>query len=127
MREAQRFGVLKGIIWHQGESDRKNDTNYSEELTSLVARLRQDLHVSEVPFVAVELTIFNQENQAATEHFNNVLHGLTNTIPYYACASGTALADKGDHLHNSSASARILGQRYAKKCSNFRVFKSPRI
>ena len=125
MREAQRFGVLKGIIWHQGESDRKNDTNYSEELTSLVVRLRQDLHVSEVPFVAGELTVFNQDNQAATEHFNNVLHGLTNTIPYYACASGTALADKGDHLHYSSASARILGQRYAEKMLELQRLKKP--
>jgi len=42
IQEAQKTGVLKGIIWHQGESNRR-DGLYGQKLTDLIALLRQEL------------------------------------------------------------------------------------
>lgn len=115
MRAAQRFGVLKGILWHQGESDRFASATYGESLTSLIARLRRDLDAPDVPFVAGELGTFNPENLAATEKFNAVLQSLAKTVKYYACVSSSGLKDRGDQLHFNTESARMLGKRYAEK------------
>lgn len=39
---AQKTGVLKGILWRQGESDAR-DTRYLDKLKALIAALRKDL------------------------------------------------------------------------------------
>ena len=115
VREAQKAGVLKGIIWHQGEADRAASKTYGQSLTSLIELLRKDLNAPEVPFVAGELSSFNPNNQAATEKFNVVVQGLAKTVKNYACASVAGLNHKGDNLHYNAESARILGKRYAEQ------------
>ena len=112
VREAQKAGVLKGILWHQGEADRAASATYGQSLASLIARLRREFDAPNLPFVAGELGTFNSENLADTEKFNVVLQNLTNTVKVYACVSSRGLKDRGDHLHFDAESARILGQRY---------------
>jgi len=114
VREAQKMGVLKGILWHQGEADRSASATYDQSLASLIARLRREFDAPNVPFVAGELGTFNSENLADTEKFNAVLQNLTNTVKGYAWVSSRGLRDRGDHLHFDAVSARILGQRYAE-------------
>jgi hypothetical protein len=111
-RVAMQAGVLKGILWHQGESDLKNG-GYGKRLTELIERLRKDLSAPNVPFVASELSPLNPKNAEAVAAFNAVVRGLT--ARDYACVSGAGLEHKGDKLHYDTASARILGQRYAEK------------
>jgi len=109
-------GTLKGIIWHQGESDRspKASAVYADRLTELVARLRKDLDAPNVPFVAGELGQFNENNRVETTQMNEILNGLDKRIPNYACVSADGLTDRGDHLHFNTDSARKLGVRYAE-------------
>ena len=114
VREAQKAGVLKGILWHQGEADRAASATYGQSLASLIARLRRECDAPNLPFVAGELGTFNSENLADTEKFNAVLQDLTNTVKGYACVSSRGLKDRGDYLHFDPESARILGQRYAE-------------
>ncbi len=106
-------GVLKGILWHQGESNRGAASAYAAELTALVARLRHDLAAPEVPFVAGELALFNHDNEQSTTAFNVILHGLEGKLAHYAVASAAELNDRGDHLHFDTPSAHTLGARYA--------------
>ncbi len=115
VHEAQKAGVLKGIIWHQGEADRGASETYGQALTRLIELLRKDLNAPEVPFLAGELSSFNTNNQAATGKFNGVVQGLAKTVKNYACASVEGLDHKGDHLHYNAESARRLGKRYAEK------------
>lgn len=110
---AQQQGVLKGILWHQGEADRA-DATYTNSLIELIARLRKDLNAPNVPFVAGELGTFNPKNRAVTEKFNVMLDGLQENEKNYACVSSGGLKDRGDHLHFNAASARMLGKRYAE-------------
>lgn len=110
---AQKHGVLKGILWHQGEADRASAT-YTNALIELMARLRRDLNAPNVPFVAGELGTFNPKNRAVTEKFNTALKSLQEQEKNYACVSSHGLKDRGDRLHFNTKSARILGKRYAK-------------
>ncbi|MEI6232304.1 MAG: sialate O-acetylesterase [Planctomycetota bacterium] len=116
MKSALKHGKLKGILWHQGESDRSGEAakHYAANLTELVARLRKEFDAPEVPFIAGEIGLLNEKNKDVTEQFNTVLHGLTKSISNYAVAPANGLKDKGDNLHFNSESARTLGQSYAK-------------
>lgn len=118
VREAQKYGRLKGILWHQGEADR-SASNYGQALTELVGRLRRELGAPNVPFVAGELGTFNPKNRAVTEKFNVQLQSLAKSITNYACVSSEGLHDRGDKLHFDTPSARILGRRYAETMLKF--------
>jgi peptidoglycan/xylan/chitin deacetylase (PgdA/CDA1 family) len=110
-RLAMQGGVLKGILWHQGESD--NDSVraplYIEKLKTLINRLRTDLNQPRVPFVAGELGYFIQE-----KFINHVINQLPQKVEHTAVVSAAGLTDKGDHLHFNTPSARELGKRYAE-------------
>lgn len=108
---AMKNGVLKGILWHQGESD--NDSMhaaiYMSKLTVLIERLRIDLNQPGLPFVAGEIGYFNKDN-----FINLVIDQLPQHVAGTAVVSAKDLTDKGDHLHFNTASARELGKRYAE-------------
>jgi hypothetical protein len=114
-RLAARDGVLRGILWHQGEADRGDGVRdlYADRLIALVARLRADLQAPEVPFIAGELAQLNEERREMTTAFNTVLAGLLGRIPRFALVQADGLRDGGDRLHLDTDSARELGRRYA--------------
>lgn len=107
---ATQKGVLKGILWHQGESD--NDSvrapQYLSKLKTLVERFRSDLNEPQMPFVVGEIGYFNKAN-LINQYIDEVPQLIANT----AVVSAKGLTDKGDHLHFNTVSARELGKRYA--------------
>jgi hypothetical protein len=109
-RIAMQEGVLKGILWHQGESD--NDSVhaplYISKLKTLIDQLRSDLKQPNLPFIAGEIGHFNKVN-----FINGVIDQLPQCVSNTAVVSAKELTDKGDHLHFNTPSARILGKRYA--------------
>lgn len=107
---AMQQGVLKGIIWHQGESDNNPERAevYMGKVATLVNRLRTDLQQPELPFVAGEIGYFNK-----SDHINSVINQLPQQVHHTAVVSAKDLTDKGDRLHFDTPSARELGKRYA--------------
>lgn len=107
---AMQKGELKGILWHQGESD--NDVTksavYLQKLKQLIANLRKDLDSPNLPFVAGEIGHFNKQ-----DYINKIVNTLPAEVENSAVVSSEGLTDKGDHLHFDSPSARELGKRYA--------------
>lgn len=107
---AMQRGVLKGVLWHQGESD--NDSAraplYINKLQQLVNRLRDDLHQPKLPFVAGEIGYFNK-----ADFINKEINKLPRQLNETAVVSAKDLTDKGDKLHFNTESARELGKRYA--------------
>ena len=103
-------GVLKGILWHQGESDNnpQSAAAYPEKFRILIQRLRTDLRLPRLPVVAGEIGYFNKENV-----INKVIDALPGLVSYMAVVSAEGLADKGDKVHFDTPSARELGKRYA--------------
>ncbi len=107
---AMQKGVLKGILWHQGESDNdpKKAEVYLEKLKTLVSNLRRDLNAPNLPFVAGEIGYFNKEN-----YINEIINKLPAAVENTAVVSAKDLTDRGDHLHFDTPSAQELGKRYA--------------
>ncbi|QDH78955.1 sialate O-acetylesterase [Echinicola soli] len=116
-KTATKTGVLKGILWHQGESDNDPEkaASYFENLKTLITNLRRDLNAPNLPFIAGEIGYFNRE-----DHINSVLKQLPDSLPFTAVVSAEGLTDKGDRLHFDTPSAHKLGLRYAKAIQQLR-------
>jgi hypothetical protein len=118
-RGALADGTLKGILWHQGESNSENadDANsYGQRLRQMISRLRVELMAEHVPVITGELGPFLANYPPCSSFFNIInqqLRGLVEQVPDYACVSAAGLTDNGDALHFNSASLREFGRRYA--------------
>ena len=111
-------GTLKGILWHQGESDCTPDSAlvYEERLHQLVARLRQEFAAPEVPFLAGQMGQFPEAPWSqAKQHIDAIHRRLPDKVPFTAYVSAEKLTHKGDKVHFDAASYRELGRRYAEK------------
>lgn len=117
-KHALADGVLKGILWHQGEGDSGNadDANsYGHRLQQMISRLRVELMAEHVPVITGELGPF-LANCPPCSFFgivNRQLWGGVEQVPAYACVSAEGLTDNGDALHFNSTSLREFGRRYA--------------
>ena len=118
-RIAVKSGRLKGILWHQGESDSNNAVQaegYAEKLAEIVRGFRRDLDASAVPFVAGELGEFlytrTGDKSPAARIVNAQIDTLPKLVPHTAVARSTGLGHKGDQLHFSSEALKEFGKRY---------------
>ena len=110
-------GTLKGILWHQGESDSTGELapKYETKLSDLVARLRRELNAPEVPFIAGQLGQFADSpwNEFKIQ-VDQVHRTLPRNVPRSAFVSSDGLNHNGDKVHFDADSYRELGRRYAK-------------
>lgn len=121
-KAAQKDGTLKGILWHQGESDAgAQDTaeTYGERLSQMVTDLREELDTPTAPFVAGTLGDFlavksKEGKPSYWKLINEQITALPKTLPHSAIADSAGLKDKGDKVHFDSPSLRTLGRRYAE-------------
>jgi hypothetical protein len=103
-KAAQATGNLKGILWHQGESNEKNPDGYLEKLTKLITDLRADLGVADLPFVAGQVNKVPKVNEQIAK--------LPATVPNTGFVSSDGLTCT-DRWHFDPKSANLLGKRYA--------------
>ncbi|MGN0845174.1 MAG: sialate O-acetylesterase [Kiritimatiellia bacterium] len=119
-RVAQKQGVIKGILWHQGESEcgsRELRETYAKRLGAMVEALRAELGLSEdVPFLAGELGTFLEKRNPGLMHpvINAQIKSCEESIPAFRCISADGLTPNGDNLHFNTESLRIFGERYAE-------------
>jgi hypothetical protein len=114
---ALKDGVLKGILWHQGERDSDTSTligTYKDKFIRFVATLRHDLHAEGVPFLAGELAPFSAHN-TGTVAITQIFHDVADEIAQYDVVSTSGLMPMPDGIHFDAASERELGRRYAEK------------
>lgn len=112
IKAALRYGVLKGICWHQGEANSggfAQSPTYISLLAALVQRLRTELNAPNAPFVMGELGYFRPKFR----NFNAMLQQVPDSIPNIAVASAEGLGHKGDTTHFDTPAARELGKRMA--------------
>lgn len=119
LKDAQKSGILKGIIWHQGESDTPPEKAalYLSKLNNLIHLIREEAGDNTIPFVAGELGRYKDQY----ESINKVLKKLPGTIPYTAVASSKGLKDKGDKTHFDSPSQVKMGKRMAKEMKKLQI------
>lgn len=111
------LGKLAGILWHQGESDSKDEENaklYRERLERMISAFRRELHADDVPFIMGEAGIFI--NHAGEYPFVGEINEIQRTAaeerPYCGFVSVEGLTHKPDFLHFDAVSQRELGLRY---------------
>ncbi|MBN2128998.1 MAG: sialate O-acetylesterase [Sedimentisphaerales bacterium] len=115
-RIARRRGVLKGVLWHQGESDSNPQDGplYAQRLTDLIANLRRDLQSPDLLFVAgtpADAFIARKpETALVTDAIKTVAKADENV--FWVSARG--LKCKSDQVHFNAEAARELGRRYAE-------------
>ncbi len=115
-RVALEAGTLKGILWHQGESDSTAERAgpYAQRLHDLIARFRTDLSAPAVPFLAGQMGIFPESPWTADKKAVDRVHqDLPKQVEKTAFVPATGLAHKGDKVHFDAESYRELGRRYA--------------
>jgi hypothetical protein len=109
---AQKDGVIKGILLHQGESN-TNDTTWPAKVKTVYSNLLKDLNLSEtsVPLLAGETVNADQNGICAS--MNKIIARLPETIPTAYVISSKGCTDGADNLHFDAAGYRKLGKRYA--------------
>lgn len=110
---AMQTGILKGIIWHQGESDSGAEPSkmYLNKLATLIQNFRVECNAPAVPFVAGELGYYHD----TYNNINQELSKLPALVPITAIVKADGLIHGGDGIHFDAASAREYGKRYAYK------------
>lgn len=113
---AQQDGVLKGFLWHQGESNSNEQDApcYLDLLKELVARLRSALQAPQAAFVVATLGDFFVARNVWAPTINDALKQFALEVENTACVSAAGLTHNGDELHFDAVSARELGRRYAR-------------
>ena len=110
-KEAQKSGVIKGILLHQGESNCADPAwplQVKKVYEDLLAEL--GLEAENVPLLAGEVVNKSQEGVCASH--NEVLATLPDVIPTAYVISSKDCPERVDHLHFASAGYRELGHRY---------------
>ena len=112
---ALKSGTLKGILWHQGESDSSDKLapGYEAKLHDLIARMRKELAAPEVPFIVGQMGKFAEApwNDARVQ-VDRAHQELPKKVKHTAYVSAEGLKHRGDKLHFDSASCREFGKRY---------------
>jgi len=119
-KAASKDGIIKGMLWHQGEADSgKADTadTYGTRLAGMIADLRKDLAQPELPVVVGQLGEFlvrTPTKYTDVDTVRTALKKLPDTVPHTAFADSNGLGHKGDKLHFSAEAQKEFGTRYAR-------------
>jgi hypothetical protein len=109
---AQKSGVIKGILMHQGESN-TGDTIWPAKVKVVYESMLKDLNLNakDVPLIAGEVVAADQGGVCAS--MNKIIDKLPETIPTAHVVSATGCTDGPDNLHFNAEGYRELGRRYA--------------
>lgn len=110
-----RFGTVKGILWHQGESDAKTKEAplYQIKLTELFYQFRKIIGNQEATVVIGQLGSYT--TNPLWSKINDHIKYYVSTDPYSGMINTQDLKDKGDKVHFNSEAQRTMGERFANE------------
>lgn len=113
-RRAQRDGVIKGVLLHQGESN-TGDPEWAAKVKCVYDRLLGDLGLKpeDVPLLAGE--VVQADGQGRCIAMNPQINALPQTIPTAHVVSSAGCTSGADNLHFDAAGYRELGRRYGRR------------
>lgn len=121
-RIAQKEGVIKGILLHQGESN-TGDTLWPAKVKGVYNTILEDLNLKAeaVPLLAGEVVHAEQGGRCAS--MNTIIAKLPETLSNAHVISSKGCTDAADNLHFDAAGYRKLGKRYALKMLSLMGYK----
>ncbi len=110
-KKAKEDGAIKGIIFHQGETD-EGDSDWPNKVKKVYDRLVKDIGLDEnIPFFAGEVPY-----QGSSKGTNNNIRKLPEKSKNFYLVSAEGLNDLDMmRIHFSSQGYRDFGKRYAEK------------
>lgn len=111
---AQKKGVIKGILLHQGESN-TGDTLWPQKVKIVYDNLIRDLNLDpkKVPLLSGETV--NEDQNGKCGSMNKIIAKLPQVLPNSYIISSKGCKADADFLHFSPEGYRELGKRYADK------------
>lgn len=119
---AQKDGVIKGILLHQGESN-TGDKEWPSKVKGVYNNLIKDLNLDpkSVPLLAGELVSKGEGGACAS--MNSIIATLPEVIPNSYVISSEGCPAIKDHLHFTAEGYRMLGKRYGEKMLSLLGYK----
>ncbi|NKI27480.1 sialate O-acetylesterase [Arenibacter sp. 6A1] len=124
---AQSEGQIKGVLWHQGESDTVDEEladSYETKLHQLIADLRTDLNNPKLPFIVGNLAEFygtGKDHNAAErvkkiDQVKKALRDLPSKVKNTGFAESSDCKSIDQHMvHFDRESYILLGKRYVQE------------
>ncbi len=112
-KEAQKVGVIKGILLHQGCTD-NGQRDWPERVKLVYERMLKDLNLEaeQCPLLVGEL-LSQQDNGCCSLH-NSVIATMPLVIPTAYVVPSLGCPGNFDKLHFTAAGYREIGRRYAE-------------
>lgn len=113
-KEAQKAGVIKGILLHQGCTD-NGQKDWPVRVKRVYQRLLKELGLNEeeTPLLVGEL--LQQSVGGICWGHNSVIAHITDAIPNAHVISSAKCPAAADGLHFTAEGYRMIGKRYAEK------------
>lgn len=123
-RKAQKDGVIKGILLHQGESN-TGDPEWWNKVHKVYDDLLSDLNLepNSIPLLAGE--VVTSEMGGVCGAHNAVINKIPEDFTMAHVVSAADLPQKGDGLHFTAHAYRMLGCRYATEMLATMGIKDP--
>jgi hypothetical protein len=124
-KAAMQAGTLKGVLWHQGESDTVEQTRtdaYEKRLHRLIEDVRKDLGSPQLPFIVGNLAEFYgtgkdhkaPDRVARITRIKGILRSLPGKVPHTGFVESTGCSPAARaKVHFDRKSCLIMGKRYA--------------
>jgi hypothetical protein len=116
---ASQFGILKGILWHQGESDSRKDRQsilekYKTLLSEAIQDFRLGLGESRLPIVVGSLGVYLEGDSTYqnSKIINESIRDVVSTLENVGFVDAEELHAM-DQVHFDRESLEVLGKRYA--------------
>lgn len=111
-KKAQEDGVIKGILFHQGESN-NGDQNWPKNVKAVYEAILKDLglEAENVPLLVGE--VVNAQAGGTCASHNSVIAKVPSVIPTAHVVSADGCSAAFDRIHFSSEGYRKIGANYA--------------
>lgn len=111
---AQKDGVIKGILMHQGETN-TGDPAWPSQVKQVYDNLMRDLGLQGqvIPLLVGE--VVNSDRGGTCAAHNEVIARVPDVIPSAYVISSSGCTNAMDNLHFDAAGYREIGRRYASK------------
>ncbi len=125
-KKAQKDGVIKGILLHQGESN-TGDKEWPVKVKKVYDNLLADLGLApnSIPLLAGE--VVSSEKGGVCGSHNAIINTLPEVIPTAHVISSANLPQRGDGLHFTAYAYRELGSRYAEEMLKLMGNNNPKL
>ena len=112
-KKAQKYGIIKGILLHQGESD-SGDKNWPKNVKNIYDKLLEELNLKEedIPLLVGEL-VSKEEGGLFYEH-NQIINTISKEITNSFVISSESCPSQNDGYHFNSEGYRMMGKRYGE-------------